>query len=171
MKVHKLKKENLFILLILLITFVITLLLYFILGIHSQPTFSFKTSLIENHTVARIIDGDTFELITGQKVRLICINAPEKGEQGYEESKKFLEDLILDKEIKLEKDVSDTDKYGRFLRYAYVNATKKKGCSCNPIYYQEEVFVNREIVQKGFGEVYKYGPDTQKCKEIKDTPV
>ncbi|MFH1722945.1 MAG: hypothetical protein ABH950_10130 [Candidatus Altiarchaeota archaeon] len=47
----------------------------------------------EVKAVSRVIDGDTFELSTGEKIRLICIDAPEKGEEFYEKSKTYLEDL------------------------------------------------------------------------------
>jgi len=104
--------------------------------------------------VLRVIDGDTFELEGGEKVRLICIDTPENGEVGYEEAKQFLAGLIENKTVVLEKDVSDKDVYGRLLRYVYVNN------------FEEEVFVNREIVSKGFGEVWPYGNDTAKCDEI-----
>ena len=102
--------------------------------------------------VTRIIDGDTIEINTGQRARLICINTPEIDEDGYQEAKDFLEDLILNKEIKLVKDVSETDRYGRLLRYAYVN----------------DIFVNYELVENGYAEVYRYSPDTAKCDELEE---
>jgi len=103
-------------------------------------------------TVIRVIDGDTFELESGEIVRLICIDAPEKGEAGAEEAAEYLESLILYKEARLEKDVSETDAYGRLLRYAYVNNT----------------FVNKEMVEKGHASVFRYGNDTRRCDEIEN---
>jgi len=103
-----------------------------------------------SNKVTRVIDGDTFELETGEKVRLICIDTPETGNSGAEEAKEFLESLVLGKSVKLEKDVSETDQYGRLLRYVYVN----------------DIFVNKEIVQKGYGTVFRYGNDTSRCDEI-----
>ena len=98
-----------------------------------------------------VIDGDTFMLATGEKVRLIGIDAPEKGEQYYNESKEMLEDLILDKIIALERDISNHDLYGRLLRYAYVN----------------EIFVNGELVSLGYAEAAEYPPDTRYADELK----
>ena len=46
-----------------------------------------KTTLeaqYETGLVERIIDGDTFVLDTGEHVRLVCINTPEKGEAYYQ---------------------------------------------------------------------------------------
>ena len=93
---------------------------------------------------------DVFEIYSGEKVRLICVDTPELGDTGSYEAKDFLEDLILDKEVRLEKDVSETDKYGRLLRYVWVG----------------EIFVNKEIVQQGYGEVFEYGDDVGLCGEI-----
>jgi micrococcal nuclease len=105
--------------------------------------------------VVRIIDGDTFELYSGEKVRLICVDAPEKGRDGYDEAILFLSELILNKEVRLERDVSGVDAYGRLLRYVWVNNS-----------VNEEVFVNRDLVQKGFAEIWAYGNDTSRCGEI-----
>ena len=79
--------------------------------------------------VTRIIDGDTFELASGETIRLLCIDTPEKGEQGYEEATLFLENLLLNEEPTLEPDIQDKDKYNRSLRYVYLN----------------ETFINKEI--------------------------
>ena len=69
--------------------------------------------------VTRVIDGDTFETETGEKVRLIGINAPEISDIFGQESKQYLENLILNKTISLEIDnlSSDRDRYQRLLRY------------------------------------------------------
>ncbi len=100
--------------------------------------------------VTRVIDGDTLEIETGEKVRLICVNTPEKDELGYEKSKEFLENLVLNKQVTLEKDITNKDKYGRLLRYIYI----------------DNVFVNKEIVQQGYGKIYRYEPDIKHCGEI-----
>ena len=70
--------------------------------------------------VTRIIDGDTFEIETGEKVRLIGIDTPEKNEPNYEEAKLFLISNIQGRKVILQKDVSDKDKFGRLLRYVYL---------------------------------------------------
>ena len=107
---------------------------------------------VSDDTVIRVIDGDTFELATKDRVRLICIDTPELGDKGSYEAKEYLESLVLNKEVRLEKDISETDRYGRLLRYVYVN----------------ETFVNKELVQKGYAEIYRYEPDVTRCDEIED---
>ena len=63
-----------------------------------------------------MIDGDTIVIEGGQKVRYIGMNTPEveTSECYATEATEINKNLVLGKEVKLEKDVSDTDKYGRF---------------------------------------------------------
>ena len=106
----------------------------------------------EQLTVSRVIDGDTIELNTGERVRLICINSSEQGEAGWQEAKNYLESLVLNKTVQLEKDVSETDKYDRLLRYIYL----------------EDLFVNGEMVKKGYARVFRFPPDTKLCDELEE---
>ncbi len=92
-----------------------------------------------------IIDGDTFVTQEGKKVRLIGINTPEIGELYYTQARNALADMILNKTIRLEKDISDVDRYGRLLRYVYVG----------------DVFVNLELVRQGYAQVVTYPPDVK----------
>lgn len=110
----------------------------------------FLVSCTESGIVTRVIDGDTLVLQNGEKVRLICVDTPERGEKGFKKAKEFLEQLVLNKKVLLEKDITNRDKYDRLLRYVYVN----------------DIFVNKEIVKQGYGKVYRYEPDTKRCKEI-----
>lgn len=95
--------------------------------------------------VVQVIDGDTIVIQGGQLVRYIGIDAPEKGEFFYEESKRANEKLVAGKKVRLEKDTSDTDKYGRLLRYVYVGST----------------FVNAEMVKQGCAWARAYPPDVK----------
>ena len=96
------------------------------------------------NTVTKVIDGDTIEIETEERVRLICIDSPETNEPYYTEAKNFLISYILNKKVKLVKDVSETDRYGRLLRYIYL----------------EDEFVNGVLVEEGYARVYRYSPDT-----------
>jgi len=104
--------------------------------------------------VATVIDGDTIKLASGDIVRLLCIDAPEKGKEGYEEARDFLESLILNKEVILESDIEDKDKYNRLLRYVYLNTS------------EEMIFVNKEIYLAGYGEMLVIPPSDSKCDVI-----
>jgi micrococcal nuclease len=102
----------------------------------------------------RVIDGDTIEVdINGaiHKVRYIGIDTPETVHPskpveylGKEASNKNRE-LVEGKVVRLEKDVSETDKYGRLLRYVWV----------------DDLFVNAELVRLGYAQVATYPPDVK----------
>lgn len=101
--------------------------------------------------VSQVVDGDTLDVAEG-RIRLSGINTPETGECYYEEAKEKLEELTLNKEVYLEGDVEDLDKYGRMLRYIYTNAT----------------FVNGYLVVEGYARVYdKYNATTSRYAELK----
>ena len=105
--------------------------------------------------VVKVIDGDTLKLASGEIVRLICVDTHENGEEGYENATNFLFSLVYMNKVRLEGDVQDKDEYGRVLRYVYVTGDDGK-----------EIFVNREIVKKGYGSVFRYGNDTKRCDEM-----
>ena len=103
--------------------------------------------------VIDVIDGDTFKMNTGDIIRLLCVNTPEKGEKDNERDALFLESLVLYKEVRLEQGetLNKTGKYGRTLAFVYVNNLGK------------DVFVNKLIIDAGFSDVYDYGDDEGEC--------
>lgn len=103
----------------------------------------------QKHQVVRVIDGDTIEIENGLKVRYIGIDTPETkdphepvGCYGHEAYLKNQE-LVANKQVTLEKDVSETDRYGRLLRYVYVDG----------------IMVNEQLVKEGFAKAVSYPPD------------
>lgn len=110
----------------------------------------------ENTRVERVIDGDTIEIEGGQKVRYIGIDTPETvdprrpvgcfGKEASEENKR----LIEGERVLLVKDVSDTDKFGRLLRYVYINAEDNK-----------IIFINDHLVRQGYARASTYPPDVK----------
>jgi len=51
------------------------------------------------------------------------MNAPEKGERYHDEAQQRLASLVEGKTVTLEADKINKDKYGRLLRYVFVNDT------------------------------------------------
>jgi len=100
--------------------------------------------------VTRVIDGDTVELENGQKVRYIGVNAPEsvsptKGVECFgKAASQYNADLVLDEYVRLEKDVSETDRYKRLLRYVYL---------------EDGTFVNLKIAEDGYAFAATFPPD------------
>jgi len=71
--------------------------------------------------VSRIIDGDTFVLSSGERVRLADIDAPESGESGYRRATVSLSSLISGRTIYLDTDgFYGRDRYGRLVCVVYV---------------------------------------------------
>ena len=100
------------------------------------------TPTSETFQVFKVIDGDTIELSTSQRVRLKGINTPESSMQFFQEAKEFLEFLIQNKSIQLEN--HGTDKYGRILAYIFISNKN----------------INKEILQQGLATLYYYGKDS-----------
>ncbi|MFA6250564.1 MAG: thermonuclease family protein [Candidatus Shapirobacteria bacterium] len=71
--------------------------------------------------VKEVIDGDTFTLGNGQRVRLLGIDAPEMEWCGGPEAKTMLEELVLGRMVRLGE--VRGDRYGRVLGLAYVGNT------------------------------------------------
>src|SRR3989344_4214307 len=99
--------------------------------------------------VTRVVDGDTIEIEGGEKVRYIGIDTPETVDPrkpvqcfGVEASKKNKE-MVEGKMVRLEKDITDKDKYNRLLRYIWL----------------DNVSINLELIKQGFAYSYSYPPD------------
>jgi len=69
--------------------------------------------------VTTIVDGDTVQLSDGRKVRVLGIDAPDRGECGYEEAREFARARLLDEKVTVAADATQdsVDQYGRSLLY------------------------------------------------------
>lgn len=130
-----------------------------------QPATFSATQGIEGERayVAKVIDGDTIELTNGQTVRLIGIDTPETkdprrpvgcfGKEASSETRK----LLSGKEVVLQKDVSETDKYKRLLRYIFL-----------PLEEGKALFINDYLVREGFAKVLTYPPDVKFNEQLQE---
>jgi len=115
----------------------------------------------EEATVVRVVDGDTIVIDRGygeERVRYIGINTPETVAPGTPvewmgpEASAANKRLVEGREVVLERDVSETDSFGRLLRYVWlVDVTRPTGW----------LFVNLELVAGGFAQVSTYPPDVR----------
>ena len=85
----------------------------------------------------RVIDGDTV-VINGTSVRLLGVNSPERKELYYSEAKIFLEELVLNKTLRIESGKDKYDRYNRRLAYLHI----------------DDKNVNLELVRNGFANSY-----------------
>ena len=111
--------------------------------------------------VQRVVDGDTFVLEGGDRVRMLGIDTPEKFESQKldndvsrsgmdkktiqrlgELASGYTKKLIEGKKVILipESNYEDKDKYGRLLRYVYL---------------EDGTFVNKKIVEDGYANAYR----------------
>lgn len=106
-------------------------------------------------TVVSVVDGDTIDvLIDGieYRVRYIGVDTPETVDPRRpvecfgQEASEFNRQLVEGLTVGLEKDVSETDKFGRLLRYVWVN---------------RDEMVNAALVRGGYAHSSAYPPDVR----------
>lgn len=102
-----------------------TLLLLLVLAVAALAAFAFLTrgNAKQNAVVARVIDGDTIELVGGQRVRLVQIDTPEKHVECYGDEASALTTRLLPAgtHVRVEQDpkLDQVDKYDRELAYVW----------------------------------------------------
>lgn len=130
-----------------------------------------EESFYEKAKVLYAADGDTIWVdINGveEKIRFVGVNTPELAKDGNpaefmaEEAKNFTSNALKDKEIYLEKDITDRDKYDRMLRYIWL-----KKPTANPTKEDiEEKTLNGILVKNGYAYSNYYKPDTKYQKYL-----
>lgn len=120
----------------------------------------------ERVLVTQVIDGDTIEIEDGRIIRLIGIDTPETvdprkpvqcfGKEAGNETKR----LLSGKVVILQQDISETDKYKRFLRYVYLPLDPPTGSG-------QILFVNDYLVREGFARVLTYPPDIRYNEQLR----
>lgn len=101
----------------------------------------------ETAQVVNVIDGDTIDvLLDGDeyRVRYVGVDTPERDEPYYREATQANRDFVQGETVTLVVDVSETDQYGRLLRYVYL---------------QDGTFVNAELIADGYARLVTYPPD------------
>ena len=90
-----------------------------------------------------VIDGDTFVISSGERVRIIGIDTPEvtgpytKAEFYGKQASTYTKFVLVGTIVYLHKDVSEADRYNRLLRYVYLEAG---------------IFFNLLLIQAGYVE-------------------
>jgi micrococcal nuclease len=114
----------------------------------------------ETARVVRVVDGDTIVVrLNGreERVRYIGVDTPETVAQDRpvecfgREASATNKELVEGKTVRLERDVSDRDQYGRLLRYVYVDGT----------------FVNEELIRRGFATAVTFPPDVRETAKFR----
>lgn len=132
-----------------------------ILAVHTSNESTDSAVTGEQVLVERIVDGDTIVVSGNRKVRLIGIDAPEMETASTQiecfatEATSFIETLLTGSTITMVKDVSETDRYKRLLRYIY----------------KDGVMVNDQLVKNGYAHASSYPPDVAHQKEFKASEI
>jgi len=103
--------------------------------------------------VVEVIDGDTIRVLVGTdsfSVRYIGMDTPELSDTDGYTARSVNAGMVSGKTVVLVKDVSETDRYDRLLRYVVVGGT----------------FVNHELVARGYATVMDYPPDSSCSAEF-----
>jgi micrococcal nuclease len=98
-------------------------------------------------TVSRVVDGDTFYCADGLKVRLIGVDAPERGQgrAGRESTAALRRMLPVGARVRLEHDVGPRDRHGRALAYVWAG----------------NAFVNEALVRQGWAFLLTVPPNVK----------
>ncbi len=115
--------------------------------------------------VVEVIDGDTIRVQRAngdiERVRYIGIDAPEltdedeEGPEPYSRQASLANAAFVEgKDVLLERDTSDRDKFDRLLRYVWVDTG------------DGWVMVNDELAALGLADVRSYEPDTRRAGEL-----
>jgi micrococcal nuclease len=119
-----------------------------------DPDVSSEGSDLETAVVTRVVDGDTIDVEVGGEIirrRYIGIDTPETVDPGSPvecfgpQASQRNQDLVAGRTVELERDVEETDVYGRQLRYVYVGGQ----------------MVNEELVADGYATVTTFPPNVK----------
>ncbi len=93
--------------------------------------------------IKEVIDGDTIELESGERIRYIGIDTPEKGQPFFQEATRANQELLKKGKYTLEYDNDRKDDWGRTLAYIWIDT----------------LLVNGELVREGLASVYLISPN------------
>jgi micrococcal nuclease len=119
----------------------------------SSPPYELIGNNAVTATVVRVVDGDTIDVVFASttdpvRVRYIGVDTPElyqgqDPECGSSEASAYNSALVMGRVVELVSDQDDTDRYGRLLRYVYV----------------DDIMVNEQLVRDGYATTMTIRPN------------
>lgn len=113
------------------------------------------------YTVKKVVDGDTIVVDfngTDEKVRLIGVDTPESVHKDKSKNVKegkiasnYTKAKLENKQVELEFDIQQKDKYGRLLAYVYIDGN----------------MVNKMLLEDGMAKLATYPPNVKYVEEFK----
>ena len=121
-----------------------------------QTSLNKEAEIEGKYLILEVVDGDTYKIrYNGEekKVRLIGVDTPEsvhpdkaKNSNYGKTASNYVKELIENKYVSLEFDVSQTDKYGRLLAY---------------IYLENSEMLNEKLLKEGYAQIATYAPNVK----------
>ena len=109
----------------------------------------------EKGVVDQVLDGDTIQLRSGERIRYLMVDAPETSgtpECYGPEARDFNRQLVVEREVTLRYDQECEDRFGRLLAYVSVDGRE----------------VNTTLVQRGYACVLHIPPNgDDRAEELK----
>jgi endonuclease YncB( thermonuclease family) len=105
----------------------------------------------ETGNVVKVVDGDTFDLKSGNnkmRIRIFGIDSPERGQAFNIKAKEFTAGLIAGKDVRVV--IHNKDRYGRFV---------------GEVYLSDGTYVNAEIVKAGYAWHFKRYSDDEELAQ------
>jgi len=100
------------------------------------------------------LNGESFVTDDGEVIRLLCLDAPDRGERLYDAAQDRLNDYIAGRELRIRADVTDKDDEERLLRYVEVDLE------------DGTYSVNMLMIRVGLAIVKPVEPDTSLCSSF-----
>jgi micrococcal nuclease len=137
---------------------------------HADPETKQETDSDVAGKVVAVLDGDTIDILNGDKttprIRFNGIDCPEKGQPFGNNAKEFLSQTIAGKVVRIVE--QDTDRYGRTIADVYLPADVAYAGSNPAGAILPDMFLNRELVQRGLAWHYKTYSDDERLAEDED---
>ena len=103
----------------------------------STPKVSAKSETV---TIVKILDGDTYDLSDGRRVRMLGIDTPEKGEPYADSARNLANSFLKGKQVTIDFEKNQKDRYDRYLVYLHFQG----------------ILVNKLFLERGFARLYLF---------------
>jgi len=102
-------------------------------------------------TISKVYDGDTITTNNGEKIRIIGIDTPEKGEEYDDQATEMVKDLVLNQKVNIKICENPRDRYGRTLASIFTKNGKN---------------IAAELLKAGFAKAYYLKPCGSDTKDF-----
>lgn len=112
----------------------------------------------QRYKITRVVDGDTVETETKEKIRLIGVDTPETVKPGSpvetygKEASDYTKARLMGQTVLAFTDTEDKDRYGRLLRYVFVDGDTR--------------MFNEELIAEGYANIMTVPPNVMYAKSF-----